>query len=178
MDDSLPLLATPDEFATLTGESTPSELAMSVASSAVRSYCEWDITERDYSLLIDGSGEQRLTLPLKRLTSVTSVSIRGAEVTDYQWSAGGYLFRRGRWPDEYRAVGVECVAGYTDVPPIIKAVVINAATRVTTPYGLTQELASAGGVSVNSSFSGSTSGVELDMNEMNALAPFRIGLEP
>lgn len=100
------------------------------ALGAARAVCGWHIapvvTE---DLLLDGSGGPLLRLPTIRVVSVDSVTVDGQEV-DYEWSTKGTLRRRGGlWPDSYRSVAVRLRHGFSELPPEVRAVLVEAAQR-------------------------------------------------
>lgn len=134
-------LATTADLRRLSGAAWPDEAAaqalIDAASSAVRSYCGWSITEElEAEAVVDARGGHVLPLPTLHLTAVHLVEVEGSAVDDYSWSASGLLYRPVRWPHAYRSVRATYDHGYTTAPPELTAVVCGLAARLPVPAGV------------------------------------------
>jgi hypothetical protein len=135
--DTLAPLATAADYKAITGETAPDDLVLEAASSAVRAYCGWPISEvSDGEVTLDGTGVRMLRIPAFAVTDVASVDINGETVTDYTWSEDGILERRRGWPAGRRNVVVVFTAGHDPVPPEVIAAVASVAGRAGVPAGL------------------------------------------
>jgi membrane protein YdbS with pleckstrin-like domain len=100
------------------------ERIIRAAEESVRDEAEWHIapvvTE---TVRIDAEGGAYLRLPSLRVVEVTSVTIGGVAVVDYELGAAPMLYRRRGWP--YGVVEVTLTHGYPTVPagllPVIAA---------------------------------------------------------
>lgn len=128
-------LADPEDLAAWLGvPTTDSRLlqALAAASSrfrgAVRHYVS--LVEGDVTVL-DGNGKQSLFLPAAPVVSVSAVEVDGEALTyltDYEWSADGFLRRIGAcWPNRLRCVEVAWTHGFDPVPEDIAEVVLDQA---------------------------------------------------
>lgn len=107
-------------------------LALSVASSEIRSHCGWSISEETATLVLDGPGSRNLWLPTLKLTAVASVKANGDLLSldaQYDWTGYGKLIHRGCWPSKPRSVEVEFTHGYAEVPVVVKGVCLALAGR-------------------------------------------------
>lgn len=137
----MPPLATTEDPRRFTGVSWPDEAAaqalVDAATSAVRSYCGWTITEEiNAEVVVDAIGGRVLTVPCLHVTAVHEVRVRGELVTDYEWSASGVLYRAVGWPAALRSVAVIYTGGFAVAPPELTALVCGLAGRLTTPAGV------------------------------------------
>jgi hypothetical protein len=113
------------------------ELALTLASGAVRAYCGWNLAQETATLTGYGDGGQILTLPTLMLTTVTEVRIDG-EVQDLTLpvtdrgrvlpTQKGQLFLAAGWP-AFCEVQADVVHGYDPVPDLVKLVVLDMAAR-------------------------------------------------
>lgn len=121
------------------------ELALDLASGAVRAYCGWELARETTTFQVDGTGGTVLTLPTLELIDVTEIRINdesqalGLPVTDYgriTWWRKGQLFRHAGWP-LHSVIEVDCLHGYDPVPDLIKLVTLDLASRtIANPEGL------------------------------------------
>lgn len=112
--------------------SGPATLALNVASSTIRSFCGWSISQETVTETRDGTGAKSLWLPTLRLTAVASVVADGRTLTptvDYDWTSFGKLIRHGCWPRTPRSVALVYTHGYATVPDVVKGVCLSLAAR-------------------------------------------------
>ena len=84
----------------------------------------------DATVAIDGSGIAVVHLPMWPVVNISAVEVDGDEVTGFRWSRRGTLERTaGRWPKGRRNITVTYSYGLDPVPPAIKAVTLQAASR-------------------------------------------------
>lgn len=131
-------------------DTTQAELALQLASGAVRAFCGWDLAEQTGTLTAAGSGTIVLTLPTMHLTQVIEVRIGGVAMVDIgplylAATKRGQIIRYAGWPDMVD-IEVDCVHGYDPIPDVIKLVTLEQAARaMNNPQGLLQ--ATVGSVS-------------------------------
>lgn len=127
-----------------TVDAASANLALALASGAVRAYCGWDLAAEETTLLAYGDDTPILTLPTLHLLDVTAIRIDGAEVdlsipvTDGRpsWSRKGQIFRAAGWP-RFAEVEVDLVHGYDVIPDLIKLVTLDvAAVSIVNPENL------------------------------------------
>lgn len=121
------------------------DLALVLASGAVRAYCGWELARETATFQVDGTGGTVLTLPTLELIDVTEIRINdeqqdlGLPVTDYDritWWRKGQLYRHAGWPAS-SVIEVDCLHGYDPVPDLIKLVTLDLASRtIANPEGL------------------------------------------
>lgn len=179
VDGAVPPILTLEGFHEMTGGRFVSDdriqSAIDAASARFRSWCGWHIaTSLSCRVTLDG-GERRVWLPSTNVTTVTSVTVCGHDVTEScQWSRMGEL-RLPYSPDVLSAVVVEYVGGYADVPLDIAALVADRVTHeIALPFGVQQE--TAGNVSISYA-QGAVSGqgsVHLTQSDRAALSAYRL----
>lgn len=144
------------------------ELALQLASGAVRAYCGWNISQTVETLTATGDATIVLTLPTLQLNDVTEVRIGGVvqDITPLYatWTRRGQILRFAGWP-QHSEVEVDCDHGYLVLPDVIKLLVLEQAARhMNNPTGLTS--ATVGRVTrtfaTTSSSSGGSRLTELD----------------
>lgn len=190
--EALTPILTPEEFATMTAGKYAGDVRIesniNAASAAVRSYCGWHIapalgctlTER----LLAGNGRVKrsgpdllIQLPATLVTEVTSVTLDGVELTDYDLAPNGILrlFDVCRL-DRKSQIVVSYTAGLSDgmsdaLKELIAGRVIHALAQ---PYGVQSE--SAGGVSItySGSWAASASATALPDDNRATLEPYRV----
>ncbi|WP_330253137.1 hypothetical protein OG874_00530 [Nocardia sp. NBC_00565] len=153
-------------------------LAVNVASSAIRSFCGWEITELTVAAeVMDGTGGRSLWLPTLRLTAVASVVENGntlTVVTDYDWTKYGRLIRAGCWPRTARSVTITYTHGYATVPDVVKGMCLMLASRLyNNPEALKSQSETWGPFAESASFADG-SGPGLSVQEMEILGPFKL----
>lgn len=119
------------------------ELALSLASDAVRAYCRQSIDANTETITVQGSGSTLLLLPETPVTAVTEVKVDGETVaaTLYSFTRYGALYRTsGLWPGITKSVEVTYTHGHEDIPGAVKAATLSVAARVLdSPAGIRQE---------------------------------------
>jgi hypothetical protein len=154
-----PLITATELADYLAGEA---EAIVEQVQAAIRSYCGWHIAGTlTESVILDGHGSSHLWLPSLHVTAVEEVTDSETDLTtdDYDWSAIGYLERRGAyWSTRPRQIEVTFTHGYPVVPPeVIGVAAAIAARAVASPTGATDE--SAGAVRIaHATFGGGVSG--------------------
>lgn len=147
------------------------------ASAVVRAYCGWHVTPSiQETLVLDGSGNNRLMLPTKHLTDVHSVFVNGVECSTYSWSADGWLtYYGGHFPEGDRAVTVTITHGYDYAPNVAKVVDKLVQRAAMSPAGnITQQRAGTQAVSYATANGETASDLTLLQSEKAALAPYRL----
>lgn len=105
------------------------ERMLKTALVIARRECGWHVSPvTQVTLVLDGPDSRILSLPSRKVTSLTSVTEKGSalNVADLVWSAGGppglmdrpvsvRKKNRGWWSDEYQSITVVAVSGYTEV---------------------------------------------------------------
>lgn len=182
IDGTLQPLLTVADFNALTGSAWAGdarvELAIKAASAALRNFCGWHVApSASCRAVIDTEGARSLFLPTRILTGVTSVTVHGAEVTDYEWSAIGQVLLHSRPTPGLRAVTVDYTAGLASTDDLdALAASMAARTLALSPksYGVVSE--SAGGVSITRAQGAAYSlvAVTLTDGERDALMPYKV----
>ena len=141
-------LAAPAELATYRGGDP--DLVVAAAEGAVRSYCGWHIAPartETVTAMSDGGGA--LVLPTMQVRDVTAVRqlTTDGPVVDDAWRAtprlaAGVLLRTSDCWKYGGIYEVDCTHGYADVPPEVRAVVLDIANLLATaPGGVTRQVA-------------------------------------
>lgn len=118
------------------------DLVLAIASSTIRTYVGWSITEEiGVELSTQGTGGDAIWLPTKHLTGVTSVEENGQSLTfadDYRWKTSGRVRRiGGRWSCVEHSVELVFDHGYPTSPDDVKGVCLVLASRLhNNPEGL------------------------------------------
>ncbi|MEU1496057.1 mobile element protein [Streptomyces sp. NPDC005732] len=154
-------LADPAELAVKLGREPddPKVLAaLRAASRRFRGQVRHRVTQVvDDVVVLDGTGQESLLLPVWPTTAVTEVLLDGQELTegsDYSWSEAGILRRLGClwWPDRLRCLQVTYTHGWPNswedgIPEDIQEVVLERAeASFTIPVGVQSK--AVGGQSV------------------------------
>lgn len=141
-------LAAPADLATYRGGDP--DLVVAAAEGAVRVYCGWHIAPaRTETVTAMSDGGAALLLPTMQVSEITAVrqlTTEGPQVED-NWrstprlAAGVLLRNSGCW--KYGGVyEVDCTHGHAQVPPEVRAVVLDLANMlVNTPGGVTRRVA-------------------------------------
>jgi hypothetical protein len=121
------------------------DMALDLASGAVRAYCGWELAREAVTFQVDGEGGNVLTLPTLELIDVLEIRIAddvqtlGLPLTDYgriTWWRKGQLYRHAGWPT-HTVIEVDVIHGYDPVPDLIKLVTLDMAARtLSNPEGL------------------------------------------
>lgn len=114
------------------------QLAVTLASGAVRAYCGWDLARETTTFYVTGNGGSLLTLPTLWLLSVDEIRA-GVNVVDparwpYDYSRKGQVW--GSWAagTEYQ---IDVVHGYEPIPDLLKLVTLDLASKnLNNPEGL------------------------------------------
>lgn len=148
------------------------------ASMAVRNACGWHAApSMACRCAIDVDGlTHSVWLPARNVTAITSVTVGGEPVTDYQWSRLGEVRFPSALQQGLQAVVVEYVAGTEDVgdlAALVAGVDVRAKALAKRP-GVTSE--SAGGVSVSMSASMAAASAAPFLTEVEraALMPYKV----
>lgn len=154
------------------------ELALNVASSTIRTWCGWPISEEeDVTAVLDGTGGRTLWLPTLKLTAVSSVEVDADPLTvgtDFDWTSYGKLIRSGRWPSTPRSVEVTYTHGYEVVPDAVKGACLMVAARAyNNPEMMRSRTRIAGPFQEQATFA-ELDGPGLAGPEMQMLGPFRL----
>lgn len=182
VDGTLPPLIDRDTFDACTNGAWANdgraESAILAASAALRNFCGWHVAPAAACrAVLDTEGAWSLFLPTRNLTGVTSVTVHGMAVTDYEWSAIGQVNLPSRAAPGLRAITVEYAAGI-GVTDDLAALVAGMAARTLAlsprSYGVVSE--SAGGVSITRSQGAAYSlvAVTLTDGERDALMPYKV----
>ena len=182
IDGTLPPLITTEQFNALTGSAWAGdariEPAIKAASAALRNWAGWHVApSAACRAVLDTDGTRSLWLPTCNLTEVTSVTVRGVEVTDYEWSRLGHVVPAQRVAPGLRNATVEYAAG-ASAPDDLQAIVAGMAARTLAlsprSYGVVSE--SAGGVSITRAQGAAYSlvAVTLTDGERDALMPYKV----
>lgn len=148
------------------------------ASTAIRNACGWHVSpSMACRCTIDVDGLTRsVWLPARNVTAITSVTVGGVEVTDYQWSRLGQVLFPRPLQCGLQAVTVEYVAG-TDDAGDLAALVAGVSARsaaLSRRPGVTSESAGGVSVSVSASMAAASAAPFLTDVERAALAPYKV----
>jgi hypothetical protein len=133
----LPLASVGELDTHLQRETDPAagQLAVALASGAVRAYCGWDLARETTTFHVTCDGSNLLTLPTLHLLAVDE--IRGVGVVDpsqYSYSRKGQIWGCWKYGAEYE---IDVVHGYEPIPDLIKLVTLDLASkRLTNPESL------------------------------------------
>lgn len=129
------------DFANLS--STEQAALVSVASSAVETYCDRTFTAGTFTERIDGTNWPSVWLKVTPITSITSVTLDGKAIAAADYSIDtvtGQLWRgawgsgeatqRACWPSGVGNLVVVYVAGYAVVPDLVKRATILTVKRL------------------------------------------------
>lgn len=123
--------ATPAELASwlqvASVDTATANLQLNIASSAIRNYCGWSIsqeTDVEYEIEVGERHRRRIWLPTLRLTDVIDVIDDEETLTadDYRFTRNGSLIRRNGKCWTHRIVTVTPTHGYETVPDVVKGV--------------------------------------------------------
>jgi hypothetical protein len=174
-----PLITAPELADYLAGDA---EAIVEQVQAAIRAYCGWHIAGTlTESVRLDGGGSRHLWLPSLHVTAVEEVTDSDVDLTvdDYDWSAIGYLQRRGAcWSTRPRQVQVTYTHGYPVVPrELIGVAAAIAARAIASPSGNTDE--SAGAVRIShGTFGGVSGGIALLEHERQLLDRYKLPPRP
>lgn len=133
-----PFATGPDLGILLQRDDLPSsllQLAVRLASGAIRAHCGWTISQETVTLKFSGYGLSYLWLPTMHLTAVDAVVEDGVTLvggTDYDWQPNGRLARR-RWSPTVQGIEVTFTHGYPVDDPhmeLAEGVCLSAASRL------------------------------------------------
>jgi hypothetical protein len=148
------------------------------ASAAIRNACGWHVApSMTCRCTIDVDGLTRsVWLPARNVTAITSVTVGGAEVTDYQWSRLGQVLFPHPLQSGLQAVVIEYVAGTDDAGDLaaLAAGVAARAKALSARPGVTSETAGGVTVSVSASIAAASAAPFLTDTERAALAPYKV----
>lgn len=145
--------------------------ALAAASERLRDHCGWHIapvvTE---TITLDGPGGTLLLLPSLRVVDVHSVTNDGVAVTDFEWSAKGWI--RGSWTSRARGIVVNLTHGFDDCPAAIRSI---ASRMARDGLGSRARRESAGVESVDWSPAAVGGVIDIPADAFTALAPYELG---
>lgn len=154
------------------------ESALDAASQAIRNYCGWHICPSLSCTAFPIGGGKIIKLPAGFVSSITSVTEEGAELTEgqYEWRHDGLLRRAcfRRWSEKWDSIVVEYEAGYDAdaVPDLNEAIRTITEGVLAVTAGVISE--SADGVSINYSSSASSIAAALTASHKNALEIYKV----
>lgn len=158
----------------LSSDESQKEAVLEAVSAAIRDWCGWHVSPNLECSYV-GEGEGRLlVLPGMGVTSVESLIVDGATVTDYEWTAAGMVRLKGCiFPDIWRSV--ECVynAGF-DAGAIGQVVAQIASNALVAAPGVANERAGNVSITYNQTGAGITGGVSLLPRDYAILAPYKL----
>jgi len=136
-------LATVGELETYLGRTLDDPLQaqalLDMASSAVRTYCGWDLSLQTETMYVEGAKSALITLPTLCLLDVTEVRADGIPIDLVEWPIN--VSRKGQvWGCWVYTVQYEFDVehGYDPVPDVIKLVTMDyTSRRLSNPEGLT-----------------------------------------
>lgn len=183
IDGELPPLIDTAEFSTITGGvfSSSSErvaVMLQAVSAAIRDYCGWHIAPALPCSYLGNADGHLLVLPAMGVTDVSAVSVeRGGEfvpLDNYEWTSAGMVrLRCGVFPDTWRGVRCEYVAGF-DSASLGVVVAQIAGNALAASPGVADERAGNVSITYNRTGDGVTGGVSLLPRDMALLAPYRL----
>ena len=181
VDDLAPLLSV-EAFNTMTGGiyagNDRVESALVAASQAIRNYCGWHICPSLECIAHPVGGGKIIKLPASYVSSITSVTEDGVELSEgqYEWRQDGLLRRAcfKNWSGKWDSIEVEYQAGFsTDaVPDLTEAIRSITESVLAVTAGVISE--SADGVSVSYSASASSIAAALTGSCKSALEIYKV----
>lgn len=148
------------------------------ASAAIRNTCGWHVSpSMSCRCVVDVDGLTRsVWLPARNVTAITSVTVGGEAVTDYQWSRMGQILFPRPIQRGMQAVVVEYVAGIEDAGDLAALAegVASRARALASRPGVTSESAGGVSVSVSASMAAASAAPFLTDVERAALAPYKV----
>ena len=148
------------------------------ASTAIRNACGWHASpSAACRCAIDVDGLTRsVWLPARNVTAITSVTVGGEPVTDYQWSRLGELRFPHPLQQGLQAVVVEYVAGTDDAGDLaaMAAAIAARAKALSARPGVTSESAGGVSISMSASMAAASAAPFLTDVERAALAPYKV----
>ena len=150
------------------------EATLAAVSAVVRSYCGWHISPVVECIWTGDADGRLVQLPAMNVLSVRSVSVHGAETSDYAWRSSG-LIRLGRCPgdDWGRLVGIDYDAGL-DAEAIAAVVSQLAVNALVAPAGVMREQAGDVAITYNQTATGVTGGIRLLSSDKLLLEPYKL----
>lgn len=158
-------------MATAVGGERPTQDQIDKAVATIRQLCGWHVwPRRSETLRLDGTGDETMILPTKRLVDVTALTVNGEHVgvDKVGWSDDGLLYRRGGFPFGFRNVAVTITHGH-DSAPDLAAVALEMAARSMRP---------AGNISVGSISVGAATGATPQSSEWRIVDLYKLGPLP
>lgn len=146
-------------------------------SQAIRRLCGWHVFPViEETLILDTSDGSFLKLPTLNVIEITSLKIKGKEISGgFSWSRKGLIrLNSGRFPDEYAGVEVTLKHGFEEVPDIKQVaaqIIINA---LASPLGLTREQAGQVSLSWSQTAPGVSGGVSFLQRDLDVLAQYKL----
>lgn len=148
------------------------------ASVAIRNACGWHVSPPTACRCVIDVDDQTSSvwLPARNVVSVTSVTVGGVEVTNYQWSRMGQILFSRPIQRGLQAVVVEYVAGIEDAGDLAALAdgIASRARALASRPGVTSESAGGVSVSVSASMAAASAAPFLTDVERAALAPYKV----
>lgn len=133
----------------------------------------------EQTLVLDGNGGRKILLPTGNLISVPRLIINDAEVTEFDFSASGWIeLRSGVFPHRASCVEVTINHGFADAP-VVEHLIQSMATRARmSPAGnIINQRAGSQSVTFASS-GGEVASLPLLASEKELLAPYKLNWGP
>lgn len=115
------------------------EALLEMASSAVRTYCGWELSRTDTTMYAEGAGTSLMTLPTLCLVNVDEIRADGQVVDPfeypYKWSRKGQIW--GFWVCAVQ-YEFDVEHGYDPIPDVLKLVTMDLTSKnLSNPESLT-----------------------------------------
>jgi len=136
-------LATVEELETYLGrtltDQNQAQLMLDVASSSVRTYCGWELSQTTATMYSEGAGTSLMTLPTLCLTDVIELRADGVvqdpDKYPIKWSRKGQVWGYWIFAVQYE---FDVEHGYDPVPDVLKLVTMDLTSKtLSNPEGLT-----------------------------------------
>ena len=159
-------LATVGELETYLGrtlaDQAQAQMALDLASGAVRAYCGWDLSRQTQTMYVEGAKSSLVTLPTLELIDILDIGEPGSATPvdfEYTFSRKGQVWGCWVYRTQYE---FQVEHGYDPIPDVLKLVCMDLTSKqLANPEGLTS--ATVGQVTrvwgSSSTSSGSTSGM-------------------
>ena len=112
---------------------------LDLASSAVRTYCGWDLTRQTQTMYVEGAKSALVTLPTLELVDVLEVRSGGVALDPLDFpinfSRKGQIWGCWIYTCQYE---IDAVHGYDPVPEVLKLIAMDLTSKqMSNPEGLT-----------------------------------------
>lgn len=175
--DELPPIIDVDNFRLLCPglSSTDPQIlaALNAVSASVRDYCGWHVSPVLECMFVgEGEGEM-LFLPAMGIKCITTLTVNGKEVDDYEWKHTGIVRHSECFPDTFRSVKCVYTAGFSS-ESIGQVVAQIASNAVVAAPGVANERVGDVSIAYNQTGAGITGGVSLLPRDYELLAPYKL----